>query len=175
MAGMSVYSWVLIPVLMVAFGCGTTAVYRIRHDRTPLAWTMTAICILSFVLLMVYTIQINPYTQPPIVTYGFTAAAFVLLLIGIGFLVFVPSASSQKLSFNEVRALLPESIIELTPEQMRALLPMRFKVYAQHEIQTLVMVQLTRTSPETIRKLTPEKLRDLMRRDIPYSILDSKS
>jgi hypothetical protein len=174
MAGMSLYSWLLIPVLMAAFGCGTAAVYRIRHDRTPLALTITGFCLLSFVLLMVYTILINPYPQPPLVTYGFTGVAFVLLLTGVGFLLFIPSAASQRLSFSEVRALLPESISELTPEQMRALLPVRFKSYAQHEIQVLVMVQLTRTAPDVIRNLTPEKLKALMRRDIPHSILDSK-
>jgi hypothetical protein len=171
---MNVYSWLLIPALMAAFGCGTSTYYRIRFDRTPLAWTILAFTLCTFVLLLFYVIVINPYPQPRLVTYGFAGLALVLLLIGIAMMVFIPSAANRRLSLAEVRGLLPESILDLSPIEMRALLPARFQSHAAHEIQMFVMMQLTDMPPETIRDLTPETLRARLRRNIPYSILDSK-
>ncbi len=171
---MNFYSWLLIPALMAAFGCGTAASYRIRRDRTPLAWTILFYCLFTFVVLLFYVFHINPYPQPRIVTWLFAGLALVLLLIGIGFVALVPSAALQRLSLGEVRALLPESILELTPAEMRALLPARFQSHALHETQAFVMMLLSQMPPDTIRNLTPDTLRMLLRRNIPYSILDAR-
>jgi len=171
---MSIYSWLMIPGLMIAFWCGTLTYYRIYRDRTLLAWTLIGFCLFTFVLLLFYTIQVNPFPQPILVTRLYAGLALALLLIGIGFLVLVPSAAKHRLSLGEVRALLPESILELSPVQMRALLPARFHDHAPQEIQVFVMMQLTRMPPERIRRLTPDTLRAQLRRDIPHSILDAK-
>jgi len=170
---MTVFAWLLIPILIVGFFCGTAAYYRTREDRTPLARTILAYCIFTFVFLMYFVIQVNPYQQPLFVTLLFFGLGLLLFVIGICFLVFVPSAA-KRLSLGEVRALLPESILELSQSEMRELLPTRFQGHAGQEIQVFVMVELSRMAPETIRKLTPESLKAALRRNIPHSILDAK-
>lgn len=174
MSGMTLYSWLLIPALFIAFGCGTVSYYRLFRDRTPRAWTILAFSLFTFVVLLFYVIGINPYPQPLLVTRGFAALAFVLLVTGIGFVLFTPNGMRKRLPMAEVRALLPESILELSPEQMRSLLPQRFRSHALHEIQVFVMLQIADMSPEAIRNLSPERLRAALRRNVPYSILDQK-
>lgn len=171
---MTVYSWILIPALMIGFFCGTAAYYRTRQDRTLLARTILAFCLLTFALLMFYVVEVNPYLQPLSVTLLFFGLSLLLLITGISFLVFVPSAATGRLGFAEVHALLPESILELSPGEMRALLPARFQGYAMQEVQVLVMIELSRMAPEAIRKLTPETLKAALRRNVPHSILDPR-
>ncbi len=171
---MPVYSWILIPAMMIGFFCGTAAYYRTRQDRTLLARTILAFCLLTFALLMFYVVQVNPYPQPLFVTLLCFGLSLLLLITGVCFLVFVPSAAAARLSLAEVRALLPESILELSPNEMRALLPARFQGHAVHEVQVFVMVELSRMAPEAIRKLTPETLKAVLRRNVPYSILDTR-
>lgn len=172
--GMTIYSWILIPALMIGFFCGTAAYYRNRQDRTPLAWTILGFCVLTFVFLLFYTIQVNPFPQPHFVTLFCFGLALLLFVIGICFLVYVPNATAGRLSLQEVRALLPESILELSPNDMKTLLPPRFQGHASHEIQVYVMIELSRLKPERIRKLTPETLRATLRKNVPYSILDPR-
>lgn len=170
---MNLLSWPIFFALMAAFGCGATALYRMRKDGTALAWALLAFCLAALALMFVYGYLINPYTQPPIVTLGFLGAALALLLIGIALVSFVPSALNTRLAPEAVRALLPESITELTPEQMRELLPVRFRKLPDLEIRLMVLSYLTRVPPATIRTLSPERLSVLLRREIPRSILDS--
>lgn len=174
MAGMNLYSWLLIPALFIAFGCGTVSYYRLFRDRTLRAWMILAFSLFTFVVLLFYLIHINPYPQPLPINRGFAGLAFVLLVIGICFLLLTPSGVRKRLPMAQVRALLPESILELSPEQMRNLLPKRFHSHALHEIQVFVMLQIADMSPEAIRNLSPERLRVALRRNVPYSILDQK-
>ncbi|HTU56723.1 MAG TPA: hypothetical protein VMF62_22400 [Acetobacteraceae bacterium] len=169
---MTLISWPIFFALMAAFGCGTAALYRIRKDRTALAWTLLAFCVATLAVMFVYGYLINPYRQPSIVTLGFLGAALALLLIGIALVSFIPSALKTRLPPEAVRALLPESITELTPEQMRELLPVRFRKLPDLEIRVMVLAYLTRVPPATIRTLSPERLSVLLRREIPRSILD---
>ncbi|MGH7103697.1 MAG: hypothetical protein ACREFJ_15010 [Acetobacteraceae bacterium] len=171
---MTVYAWILIPALIIGFFCGTAACYRMRRDRTPLAWAVLAYCFFTFAALIFYTAGVNPFRQPHVVTLTWFGVSLLMLVMGIGLVTMVPSALDQRLSLNEVRTLLPESILELSPIEMRALLPLRFQSHATHEIQVFVMMALSKMSPERIRRLTPETLRRELRRDIPYSILDAK-
>lgn len=171
---MTVYAWILIPALIIGFFCGTAACYRMRRDRTPLAWAVLAYCLVTFAALIFYTAAVNPFRQPHVVTLTWFGVSLLLLVIGLGLVTMVPSALNRRLSLHEVRALLPESIRELSPSEMRALLPLRFQSHATHEIQVFVMMQVSKMSPERIRKLTPQTLRKALRRDIPYSILDAK-
>ncbi|MGH7070777.1 MAG: hypothetical protein ACREFO_12270, partial [Acetobacteraceae bacterium] len=107
---MTVYAWILIPALIIGFFCGTAACYRMRRDRTPLAWAVLAYCLVTFAALIFYTAGVNPFRQPHGVTLSWFGVSLLLLVIGLGLVTMVPSALNRRLSLHEVRALLPESI-----------------------------------------------------------------